>query len=102
LKGGKGVGGWIGETKKVLYVIKSIDTSFLTAETATVHATDMYLECLDLTITYMQTINIASEHTEKPNVVSVSGSKLVRFDAKQPPAKWQSFASVLTVKAVIQ
>jgi hypothetical protein len=88
-------GGEIIETKKVRYLIESIQAPFLNAATATVRATDRYLESFDLTTTYMRTFIIANEHTEQRTVASVSGSKRVRFDGKtrfnekQHPAKRQ-------------
>jgi hypothetical protein len=83
----------IRETKKVRYLLESIDSASLNAATATVRATDRYLESFDLTTTYMRTFIIANEQTELRNVASLSGTKRVQFDGKtrfntkQPPAK---------------
>jgi hypothetical protein len=72
----------IRETKKVRYLLESIDSVSLNAATATVRATDRYLESVDLTTTYMQTFIIANEQTELCNVASLSGTKRVQFDGK--------------------
>jgi hypothetical protein len=83
----------IRETKKVRYLLESINSASLNAATATVRATDRYLESFDLTTTYMRTLIIANEQTEHRNVASLSGTKRVQFDgktrfnSKQSPAK---------------
>jgi hypothetical protein len=65
----------IRETKKVRYLLESIDSASLNAATATVRASDRYLESFDLTTTYMQTLIIANEQTELRNVGNLSGTK---------------------------
>jgi hypothetical protein len=81
------------ETKKVRYLLESIDASSLNAATETVRATDRYLESFDLTTTYMRTFIIANYQTEHRNVESLSGTKQLQFDgktrfnSKQPPTK---------------
>jgi hypothetical protein len=83
----------IRETKKVRYLLESINSASLNAAAATVRATDLYLESFDLTTTYMQTFIIANEQTELRIVASLSGTKRVQFDgktrfnSKQPSAK---------------
>jgi hypothetical protein len=83
----------IRETKKVRCLLESINYASLNAATATVLATDRYLEIFDLTITYTRTFIIANEQTELFNVASLSGNKRVqftgktRFNSRPPPAK---------------
>jgi hypothetical protein len=72
----------IRETKKVRHLLESIDSASLNAATASVRATDRYLDRFDLTSTYMQTFIIVNEQTELCNVASQSGNIRVQFDGK--------------------
>jgi hypothetical protein len=97
----------IRKTNKVCYLLESIDSASLNAVTATVRATERYLESFDLTTTYMRTFIIANEKSELRNVASLSGNKRVQFYGKirllaSHHQRRECFANVEAVRSVIQ